>query len=201
MGSLSVPLHYPVTATFSVLSIGQTVRIADALGQQLLYVKQKAFRLRSEVTVYADDTQAETVYRINGDRMMGSIRYAISGPDGRPLGALSRQWGSAFWRATYKIFDANDTEIGTIAQQNPWIRVLHGLAEEIPFVGLFAAMLINPVYRVDAPPGTIVLRLVKKASFTSRSFLIESVAPFGRDTEQIIVPAVITFALMERARA
>jgi len=201
MGTLSFPLHYPVTATFSFLAIGQTVRIADSLGQPLLYVKQKAFRLRSDVTVYADETQTEVVYRIRGDRMLGSIRYAITDAEGRPLGALSRQWGSAFWRATYRIFDANDAEIGTIAQQNPWIRVLHGLVEEIPIVGGFAGMLINPTYRVDAPTGTTVLRLVKKASFTARSFVIESVAPISRETEQIVVPAVITFALMERARA
>jgi hypothetical protein len=45
------------------------------------------------------------------------------------------------------------------------------------------------------------MRLVKKVSFTARSFVIESVTPLGRNTEQIVVPAVITFALMERARA
>jgi hypothetical protein len=73
--------------------------------------------------------------------------------------------------------------------------------EQIPILGLFAGVYINPTYRVDVPPGTTVMRLVKKASFTARSFVIESVVPLRRDTEQIVVPAVITFALMERARA
>lgn len=198
---LTYPLHYPVTATFAIFSIGQTVRITDALGQQMLYVKQKAFRLKTDVVAYADETQQQPIYRIRGDRMMGSVKYSVSSADGRPIGSLRRQWASFLWSATYRIFDANDAEIGTIKQQNPWIRVAHGLVEEIPILGAFVGILINPTYRVDVPVGTTVMRLVKKASFTSRSFVIESGAPLGRDTEQIVVPAVITFALMERARA
>jgi uncharacterized protein YxjI len=201
IGPISFPLHYPVTATFSVLTIGQTVRITDALGQQLLYVKQQAFRLKTDIAVYSDDSQVQTMYRIRGDRMLGSVRYSVSSADGRLIGTLGRNWADAFWRATYHILDANDVEIGTIQQENPWIRLLHGLAEQIPILGLFAGIYINPTYRVDVPPGTTVMRLVKKASFTARSFVIESVVPLRRETEQIVVPAVITFALMERARA
>ena len=198
---LTFPLHYPVTATFSILSIGQTVRVSDSLATQILYVKQKAFRLKAEVIVYADEQRIQPVYRIRGDRMIGSVKYVVGTADGRPLGSLQRQWGSFLWRATYRLFDRNDTEIGTIRQQNPWIRVLHGLAEEIPLAGVFVAMLLNPTYRVDVPDGTTVMRLVKKTSFASRSFVIESVVPLERETEEVILPAVLTFALMERARA
>ena len=198
---LTFPLHYPVTATFSILSIGQTVRVNDSLATLILYVKQKAFRLKAEVIVYADEQRTQPVYRIRGDRMMGSVKYAVSTADGRSIGSLQRQWGSFLWRATYRLFDRNDREIGTIRQQNPWIRVLHGLAEEIPLMGVFVAMLLNPTYRVDAPDGTTVMRLVKKTSFVSRSFVIESVVPLGRETEEVVLPAVLTFALMERARA
>jgi uncharacterized protein YxjI len=194
-------LNYPVTATFSLLSIGQTVRITDALGALILFVKQKAFRLKADVVVYADEAQTQPVYRIRGDRMMGSVKYAVTDADGGPLGSVQRQWGSAFWRATYRIFDANDAEIGTIRQLNPWIRVLHGLAEEIPFVGVVVAMWVNPTYAVEVPAGVTVMHLIKKRSFTSRRFVIESMGGLTRDTERIVLPAVITFALMERARA
>ena len=198
---LTFPLHYPVTATFSVLSIGQTVRVNDSLATLILYVKQKAFRLKADVIVYADEEQTQPVYRIRGDRMMGSVKYEVGTADGRPLGSLQRQWGSFLWRATYRLFDRNDAEIGTIQQQNPWVRVLHGLAEEIPLVGVFVAMFLNPIYRVDVPDGTTVMRLVKRTSFVSRSFVIESVVSLGRETEEVVLPAVLTFALMERARA
>lgn len=198
---LTFPLHYPVTATFSILSIGQTVRVNDSLATLILYVKQKAFRLKADVVVYADEQQTQPVYRIRGDRMMGSVKYVVGTADGRPLGSLQRQWGSVLWRATHRIFDRNDTEIGTIRQQNPWIRVLHGFAEEIPLVGVFVAMFLNPTYRVDVPDGTTVMRLVKKTSFASRSFVIESVVPLRHETEEVVLPAVLTFALMERARA
>jgi len=79
---LMLPLNYPVTATFSILSIGQTVRITDALGTLILYVKQKAFRLKTDVVVFADEAQTQPVYRIRGDRMMGSVKYAVSTADG-----------------------------------------------------------------------------------------------------------------------
>lgn len=198
---LTFPLQYPVTATFSILALGQTVRVTDAQGTLILFVKQKAFRLRAEVIVYADEQQTQPVYRIRGDRMMGSVKYLVTTADGRPVGSLQRQWGTFLWSATYRLFDRNETEIGTIRQQNPWIRVLHGLAEEIPFVGGIVGMFVNPTYRVDVPDGTTVLRLVKKTSFASRSFVIESVVPLRRETEEVVVPAVLTFALMERTRA
>ena len=198
---LTFPPHYPVTATFSVLAIGQTVRVTDALGTLILFVKQKAFRLKADVIVYADEQQSQPIYRIRGDRMMGSVRYTVGTADGQALGSLQRNWGSMLWSATYRVFDRNDTEIGTIRQQNPWIRVLHGLAEEIPLVGPIVGMFVNPVYRVDVPDGTTVIRLVKRTSFVSRTFLIESVVPLRREIEQVVLPAVLTFALMERARA
>lgn len=201
LGVLELPPRYPLTMTFSFLALGQTVRVTDATARLVLYVKQRAFRLRAEVTVYADEAQTEPVYRIQGDRMVGSVRFRVSAPDGRILGSVQRQWGSFLWRATYRVFDAGDTEIGTIRQQNPWVRVLHGLAEEIPFVGAIVGLFVNPAYRVDVPEGTTVMRLVKKVSFGSRSFVIESVAPLRRETEQVVLPAVLTFALMERARA
>lgn len=197
---LTFPLHYPVTATFSVLAIGQTVRVTDALGTQILYVKQKAFRLTADITVYADEQQSRAVYRIRGDRAMGSVKFVVGTADGRPIGSLQRQWGSFLWSATYKMFDRTQTQIGTIRQQNPWIRVLHGLAEEIPLVGGIVGIFVNPVYRVDVPEGTTVMRLVKKTSFVSRTFVVESAVPLRRETEEVVVPAVLTFALMERTR-
>ncbi len=190
-----------MTATFSILSIGQTVRVTDSLGTQILYVKQKAFRLKTDVVVYADETQTQPVYGIRGDRVMGSVKYAVTAADGRALGSLQRQWGSFLWSATYRIFDANDVELGTIRQQNPWIRVLHGLVADIPIIGIVGQMFVNPTYLVEVPVGNPLMRLVKKASFTARTFVIESTAPLRSDVEQVVLPAVITFALMERARA
>jgi uncharacterized protein YxjI len=183
------------------MSLGQTVRVVDSLATQILYVKQKAFRLKADVIVYADEQQAQPVYRIRGDRVLGSVKYTVGTIDGQPLGSLQRQWGSAMWRATYKIFDRNDVQIGTIRQQNPWIRVLHGLAEEIPLVGPIVGMYVNPTYAVDVPEGSTVMKLVKKRSFVSRSFVIDSVVPLRREVDEVVLPAVLTFALMERARA
>jgi hypothetical protein len=133
--------------------------------------------------------------------MMGSVKYAVSTADGQLVGTLQRQWASFLWSATYRVFDGNGAELGTIRQQNPWVRVLHGLVDGIPIVGIVAQMFVNPTYVVDVPVGANVMRLVKKVSFASRTFVIESVAPLVRDIERIVLPAVITFALMERARA
>ena len=201
VGMLAFPVNYPVTATFSLLSIGQTVRIADATGNEILFVKQKAFRLKTDVVVYTDDTQMQPVYRIRGDRMMGSVKYQVTYPDGRPVGSIQRQWGSFLWSATYRIFDQNAVELGTVRQKNPWVRVFHGLVAEIPIVGVFAQMWVNPTYIVEVPETVPVMQLVKKRSFTSRRFVIEALGSLSRQSEEVVVPAVITFALMERARA
>ncbi len=113
-------------------------------------MKQKAFRLKQDVTVFADEAQKRPIYRIRGDRVMGSVRLLLSTPEGSRIGTIQRQWAASLWRATYKIFDRDDQQLGVIREVNPWIKIVHGLLGELPLIGIFVAMRVR--LSIGSPP-------------------------------------------------
>jgi len=60
---------YPLTLTFKFLTISSYIRVVDATGQLVSYVKQRAFRLKEDVTIFADEAQAQPAYHIKASRI------------------------------------------------------------------------------------------------------------------------------------
>jgi hypothetical protein len=192
---------YPLTLTFRVLTIGSQVRVVDATGQLVSYVKQKAFRLKEDVTIFADEEQTQPVYRIKANKIIDiGATYSIGTSDGRPLGAVRQHGMRTFWKATYDILDEVGTAIGLVHEQDPWVKVLDGLIGEIPFLGFVIQQWINPTYLIDGTDGITLLRLRKRPSLIERRFLLEQDSPLPRGLEHLALPAVIMVVLLERGR-
>ncbi len=193
-------VQYPILLTFKLWSLGQHVRVTDGSGALVLYVKQKAFRLKQDIEIFRDEAKTELAYRVHGDRAFGSVRYVVHDAAGRVLGAVQRQMLRSFWSASYRLLDANEAEFGRIREENPWIKVLDGLIGEIPIVGWVLQVLINPAYLVEVPEGEAVLYLRKRRSLLERRFEIERLGSLPAEREAVVLPSVVTFALMERHR-
>lgn len=192
---------YPLTLTFRVLTIGAHVRVVDATGQLVSYVKQKAFKLREDVTIFADEAQTQPVYRIKANKVIDiGATYAISTSDGRPLGAVRQHGMRTFWKATYDILDEDGNGAGLIHEQDAWVKVLDGLIGEIPLLGFVIQQWINPTYLIDGADGVTLLRLRKRPSLIERRFLLEQDAPLPPRLEHLALPAVIMVVLLERGR-
>ena len=63
-------LHYPLDLRFKIVTFGTRVRVTDAMGTEIAYLRKKKFRLKEEVTVYTDEGQSRVLFRINADRML-----------------------------------------------------------------------------------------------------------------------------------
>jgi len=50
-------LNYPLDLGFKIVTIGTRVRVTDAAGRLVAYVRKKKFKLREDVGVYADEDQ------------------------------------------------------------------------------------------------------------------------------------------------
>ena len=87
-------MNYPLELSFKIATIGTRVRVVDAAGRQVAYLRKKKFRLKEDVRVYEDENQSRLRFRLKADRIVDfGASYAVSGPDGRPLGAV-RQSGA-----------------------------------------------------------------------------------------------------------
>ena len=191
---------YPLTLTFKFLTISSFIRVVDASGQLVSYVKQRAFRLRENVTIYADERQTQPLYHMKANKIIDiGATYTISTADGRPVGALRQRGLRTFWRATYDILDETGNAIAVVREQDPWVKVLDTLIGEIPFVGFVIQQWINPSYLIDVD-GTTHLRLRKRPSLIERRFLLEQEAPLPSRLENIALPAVLMIVLLERGR-
>jgi uncharacterized protein YxjI len=192
---------YPLTLTFKFLTISSFIRVVDATGQLVSYVKQRAFRLREDVTIFADEAQAQPVYHIKANKIIDiGATYIITNADGRPLGAVRQRGMRTFWKATYDILDESGSAIGLIHEQDAWVKVIDGLIGEIPLVGFVIQQWINPTYLIDGPDGTTYLHLRKKPSLIERRFLLEQGSPLPSRLEQLALPAVLMVVLLERGR-
>ena len=192
---------YPLTLTFKFLTISSYIRVVDATGQLVSYVKQRAFRLKEDVTIFADEAQAQPLYHIKANQIFDiGATYSISTADGRPLGALRQRGMRTLWSATYDILDDNGSAVGLIHEQDPWVKVIDGLIGGIPFLGFVVQQWINPTYLIDAADGVTALRMRKQPSLIKRRFLVEQEAPLAPRLEPLALPAVLMVVLLERGR-
>ena len=193
-------MEYPLNFSFKVLALSPQLAVTDAGGNLVYYVKQKVFKLKEEVTVFADREQTQPLYKINADRVIDfSARYHFSDTAGNALGSVKRQGMKSLWKASYDILD--DEEIAmTIVQENPWIGVVDSILEQIPLVGIATSYLLHPKYLISRADETPVLRLTKQPAFFEGKFSLDKLADISEAEERQAILSLLMMVLLERAR-
>ncbi len=188
--------NYPLTLSFKIIAFNPQVKITDASGQTVLYVKQKALAFKEDIKIFADEAQQKQLLQMKANKIIDfSAQYNISRPDGMAVGAVKRQGMRSLWKAAYNIVDAGGADIGLIHEENPWIKVLDALVSDIPFVGMF----INPAYLVDAR-GKTALYLKKQPAMLEGKFILEKRGDYNEADEQLLLASVIMMLMLERLR-
>lgn len=193
-------LNYPLTLSFKIIAIAPQIKLTDALGQTMLYVRQKALALREDVKIFEDETQERQLYQLNADRMLDwSANYRIRTTDGRDIGTVRRQGMRSLWKATYEVTNSDGGLVAVIREESAWIKVLDGLVGGIPYVGWVAAMFINPAYLVERN-GETLLRVQKERAFFEGRFTIENFGDLRDDDESLLITSILMMVLLERQR-
>lgn len=188
--------NYPLNMSFKILALNPQVKITDASGQTVLYVKEKALSLKMDTRIFADEAQTKEVYHMKADKMMGlTIPFSITGPDGALIAKVVNQGVKSLWKLHFPIQDGSGAEVGLIHEENPWIKVLDALVSDIPFVGMW----INPAYLIDLR-GKPALYLKKQPSMLEGKFTLEKRGDFTDADERILIPGVIIMLMLARMR-
>jgi hypothetical protein len=193
-------MQYPLSLSFKILAISPQISIRDAAGQLRMYVKQKAFKLKEAVTVFADEQQTRPLYHMNADRVIDfRARYHFTDANNQYLGSIKRQGARSLWRARYDI-EFNDQVVATLQEENPWTKVADALFSEIPLLGMFTGYVFNPAYSVTTPDGRVVMRLVKEPAFLEGKFRIEETLDIPETDEIRVILGMLMMLLLERRR-
>ncbi len=193
-------MQYPLDLSFKIMALAPQISVTDASGGLVFYVKQKLFKLKEEITVFADAQQTQPLYKINADRVLDfSARYHFTDVNGTDLGSVKREGMRSLWRAHYDIFEG-DALVMTIREENPWVKVLDGLFGQIPFIGMFSGYLFHPAFLVSRTDGTVVMRLKKQPAFLEGKFTIEKQAELDEGRETRVLLSLLMMLLLERSR-
>ena len=193
-------MNFPLDLSFKKVALNPQVKVSDASGQVVLYTKQKAFKLKEAVTVFADVEQTRPLYTINADRVLDfNAKYNISDAAGRPLGAVARKGRKSLWRAQYEVTDGGGQPM-TIQEENGWVKVADALIGEIPVLGIFSGYVFNPSYVLTNASGAALMRLSKQPAFMEGKFRVEKLAEMSEQDETRAVLSFLMMVLLERRR-
>jgi hypothetical protein len=193
-------MNYPLQLSFEILSIARKLSVTDAAGNLSFYVKQKAFKLKESVTVFADADQKLPLYELAADRVIDfSASYHLTDTRGTHIGTVRRKGMKSLWKAHYDIVNGSSRAM-TIQEANPWAKVCDALFSEIPILGMFSGYVFHPEYLVTREDGTSVMRLKKEPAFFQGKFSIEKLADLGEEEETRILLSLIMMVLLEKQR-
>ena len=165
-------MNYPIDFSFKLLALASQIYVRDAGGNLLGYVKQKLFKLKEDINVFADEGQTQHLFNIKADKIIDfSAKYNFTDSSGRHLGAIKRQGMRSIWKASYDIFNASGQQVMKIHEENPWVKVIDALIGELPVVGMFTGYMFNPAFLIEKMDGTVLMRLAKQPAFFEGSGL------------------------------
>ncbi|PJZ81321.1 hypothetical protein [Leptospira meyeri] len=100
---------------------GGEIRIFDENKNNLLFfVKQKAFKLKEDITVYADETKSKELLKIKARSVIDfSATYDVADvTSNEPIGSLRRKGFKSILKDSWEILDTKDQVIGSIDEDS-----------------------------------------------------------------------------------
>ncbi len=194
-------LQFPLRLRFKITSLANDFTATDTHGKIVAYVRQKMFRLKEDIVIYADESQSQVNYRIKADRWLDfSAAYSFYDEHGYEFGKVVRKGWRSIWKAEYELIDQFEKVQYHIREEKPWVKVMDSLLGEVPVVGIFSGYLFNPAYVVTNQQEEIIARLTKLPSFWGREFEINQVGPIDNDDDDRILLGLMMMILLERRR-
>lgn len=195
-------LAFPLDLTFRVSTVANDFRVIDANGQEVAYVRQKIWKLKSEVEVFTDKHKSTLLYTMRADKVIGmNYTFTITDPEGRELGSVTRKGMASIFRAYYEIKKAGELKY-LIREKNPWAKVWDALLSELPLLGILSAYVFHPAYVVRDPVSNEELALLKKRpSFFGRKFKLDKLKQeLTGEEEALVLMSSMRVLLLERRR-
>ena len=99
---------------------GAAFHIYDPQGQVVFYSKQKAFKLKEDIRIYADESATEEVLSIKARSWLdfAAAYDVIDTVTGEKVGGLKRKGFKSMFKDEWVFMDADDRDIGLIQEDS-----------------------------------------------------------------------------------
>lgn len=119
-----------------VLTIGRKYFIENGSGKRIGFCKQKMFKLKEDIRIYTGEDMKEELLTIRQEQILDfSGTFVVKDArTGEKVGYVGRKGLKSIIRDTWKLFDAERNEIGTVEEEGGIIAVLRRLVDWMKFV-------------------------------------------------------------------
>lgn len=159
--------HFPAKSytlrTLPFKLFGGGIELYDPSGALCGYVHQKAFKLKEDIVLFADEERTRELLRIEARTMqdISGVYEVVDPSSDREVGGLRRSGAKSLLRDSWSILDAGGEEVGTISEDSAAMataRRLLPLGALIP-QGFEGEIRDRPVFRFEQKFNPFVLYL------------------------------------------
>ncbi len=195
-------MQYPLDVSFKILALAPQIRVTDAAGNAVCYVKQKMFKLKEAVNVFSDESQTQKLCEIKADRIIDwSASYHFYDTRGESFGSVKRKGMRSLWRAHYDVFDEQGRQTGVINEENPMAKVADSMLGEVPILGMFTGYFFHPKYIMKSTgQENLLLRVTKQPAMWEGKYTVDKLANLDPVDELRGLMAFLMMLLLERTR-
>ena len=195
-------LHFPITLRMKLMALAPQFYVSDKNNKPIAYIKQKLFKLKEDIQVFADEQQNRVLYTIQADRIIDfNASYSLTDSQtGQDLGAIKRKGMRSLWKAAYEVHDANDMPLFFVSEESALMRLLDGIFSQLPIIGLLSGYVFNPSYLVKDGSGKTVMRMKKQPSLWEGVFKMENFTPLSPVEQKRLMLSLFMVVLLERMR-
>ena len=167
----------------------------------IAYVRQKMFKFKEDIEIFADEEKSKVNYRIKADRWLDfSAAYSFTDDNKTDLGKIVRKGWRSIWKTDYDLVDQNGNIQYHIREENPWVKVIDSVFGEIPILGMFTGYFFNPTYLVTNLSDELIVELKKQPSFFGREFDVNKIGTLDGDDDDRILLGLMMMILLERRK-
>ncbi len=194
-------MRFPLHLRFKIAAIASQIYATDADEKPIFYVKQKLFKLKENIEIFADDSKTEKIYDVKADRIIDfSPLFTLYDAQGVAVGSVKRNGARSIWKASYdiKIGDATFT----VQEVNPWVKMADAMLSQIPGLGLLSGYIFSPKYAITNQSTNQIGELDKLPAFFEGKYSLQSEAMANADdaTKRHFAALMMVVVLRERLR-
>jgi uncharacterized protein YxjI len=191
-------LQFPLTLRMKLIALAPQFFVEDTNQKPVAYIKQKLFKLKEAINIFADETQKEVLYTITADRIIDfSARYNLKNAAGLMLGSVKRHGMRSLWRAQYDVYNGDRVSF-SISEESVLTRFFDNIFSQIPLVGALSGYVFQPSYIVKRESGEEVMRLSKQPALWEGVFKMDLLAVLNSAEQESLMLSLFMTVLLER---
>ena len=169
---------------------GGEIRIYDeSRSRVLFFVKQKAFKLKEELTVFADETMGRELLKIKARSVLdfGATYDVTDVASGQTVGALRRRALRSIMRDSWEILGPDDQNLGSLGEDSMFMA----------FLRRFLTALIPQSFSIEIGGADVALIKQTFNPFIAQFRVDFSMDSAGRLDRRLGIAAVVLLQIIE----